>query len=154
MPYLLQVGGDHRRKGIWFRWMGVFHCPVRPSSFPHLLPSLNILPLSPPPPPFPPSPPWGLPTVPKPWDHLFMPGWHYLSQLSTLLYIPAYSPYFWVANTHQRSVCLSWGVSCNGAHTTRYFLSINKILVCGVYCLASLPAWTANTKLNANIVAF
>ena len=40
IPYLPQVGGDHRRKGIWFGWMGVFHCPVRPSSFPHLLPTL------------------------------------------------------------------------------------------------------------------
>lgn len=53
MPYLAQVGGDHRRKGIWSRWMGVFHCPVRPSSFPHLLPSLHILPCPPPPPPLP-----------------------------------------------------------------------------------------------------
>lgn len=90
MPYLPQVGGDHHRKGIWFRWMGVFHCPVKPSSFPHLLPSLHILPCSPPPPPSPPSPSWGLPTVPKPWGCLFMPGWHYLSESSTHVYIPAY----------------------------------------------------------------
>lgn len=44
MPYLSQVGGDHRRKGIWFRWMGVFHCPVRPCSFPPL-PSAAYSPL-------------------------------------------------------------------------------------------------------------
>lgn len=45
MPYLPQVGGDHLCSGIWFRWMGLFHCPVSPSSFPHLLPfSLCILP--------------------------------------------------------------------------------------------------------------
>ena len=50
IPYLAQVWGDHRRKGIWFGWMGVFHCPVRPSSFPLPLPSLHILPCSPPPP--------------------------------------------------------------------------------------------------------
>lgn len=39
MPYLPHGGGDHCRKGIWFRWMGVFHCPARPSLFPHPSPA-------------------------------------------------------------------------------------------------------------------
>ena len=91
MPYLLpQVGGDHRRKGIWFRWMGVFHCPVRPSSFPppHIFSPAHHLLLLPP-----------HLEASRPWDCLFMPRRHYLSELSTLPCIPAYSFYFRVANT-------------------------------------------------------
>lgn len=117
MPYLPKVGGDHHRKGIWFRWMGVFLCPVRPCSFPHPLPSPPcifypshhlLLPLHPPH--LEASRP-----MPKPWDHVFMPGWHYLSVLSTLVHIPACSLSS-VANTDPCSVCISFTTTWCSCH--------------------------------------
>lgn len=55
-PYLPQVG-ERWCGGSCYEWMGAFHCCVRPSSFPHLLPSPHAL-------------PWLLPLLPLHPSHL------------------------------------------------------------------------------------
>ena len=152
-----RLEGDHRRKGIWVRMNGSLSLPRQAfliSSSPPL-PAYSP-PSSPPPPPTPPSPPLPIlrPPCPVKAIRLSIHAWSTLPVWTehAHTYIPAWPLYFWVANTHQGSVRLSWRAKWCGVCDMVLVLpdsaSSLRRCICLWYCWVFLSVWFSLEKID------